>query len=128
MEFGILIGTLFECGFEPTRTIFTPCSLSVSPRKSLYASRHANALTQDMIGAMPLGAPELTKVLLETYGKDGVAMAIDEGGTSIEHHGAMFAMPGIAEEGCLMDHLARSAFQHTLEARDNQYFVFLDHT
>jgi Gly-Xaa carboxypeptidase len=45
------------------------------------------------------GAGELSKVVKERYGNDGVALIIDEGGGFVERDGAVFASPGIAEKG-----------------------------
>ncbi|KAL1747945.1 hypothetical protein HDZ31DRAFT_30902 [Schizophyllum fasciatum] len=47
------------------------------------------------------GAATLGPALEETYGKDGFALVVDEGGGYDEHEGQVFAAPGIGEKGYL---------------------------
>jgi Gly-Xaa carboxypeptidase len=46
------------------------------------------------------GATAISDFLESTYGKDGIAMIVDEGGMGIETlYGTQFALPGMAEKG-----------------------------
>ncbi|KAG6857473.1 hypothetical protein H0H87_003540 [Tephrocybe sp. NHM501043] len=74
--------TLIESGFQPTRTLI----LSFGFDEEISGRR---------------GAGNLAKVLYEQYGKDGVALIVDEGGGFAEDKGTVFAAPGIAEKGYL---------------------------
>ncbi|WWD19722.1 hypothetical protein CI109_104186 [Kwoniella shandongensis] len=46
-----------------------------------------------------VGAPAISKYLLEKYGKDSMSLLIDEGSGLIETWGQTFATPGVAEKG-----------------------------
>ncbi|KAJ4480108.1 carboxypeptidase S [Lentinula aciculospora] len=45
------------------------------------------------------GAKSLGKALEETYGQDGIAFIVDEGGGFKDVYGTIFATPGVAEKG-----------------------------
>lgn len=45
------------------------------------------------------GAQKIVEYLLETYGKDSLAMVIDEGGGFAEQYGTHVAMPNVGEKG-----------------------------
>lgn len=46
------------------------------------------------------GAASIGEILLDKYGKGGIAMIVDEGGMGIETlYGTQFALPGMAEKG-----------------------------
>jgi Gly-Xaa carboxypeptidase len=47
------------------------------------------------------GAAEIGKYLLSTYGEDAFALLIDEGAGFSQRSGSIFAVPGIAEKGCM---------------------------
>ena len=48
------------------------------------------------------GAQEVSKHLLDRYGKDSVEFIIDEGGSEVKDvYGNIFALPGTAEKGYL---------------------------
>lgn len=49
----------------------------------------------------PRGAGHLSKVILNRYGPNGVALIVDEGFTGVdEEYGRTFARVGLAEKGC----------------------------
>ena len=48
----------------------------------------------------PQGASSIATLLLDRYGKHGVAMLIDEGGNAVsEEYGRTFVLPGTGEKG-----------------------------
>jgi acetylornithine deacetylase/succinyl-diaminopimelate desuccinylase-like protein len=48
----------------------------------------------------PQGASAIGEHLLDTYGKNGVAMIVDEGGAGVETlYGKTFVLPGTGEKG-----------------------------
>lgn len=82
---GILeaVTLLIEGGFKPKRTILL-----------------AFGFDEESKGYE--GAGELSKVIEEKFGKDGIAFILDEGGLGIgEMYGAAFALPATGEKGYL---------------------------
>ncbi|KAL5940640.1 hypothetical protein ACKVV1_008310 [Pyricularia oryzae] len=79
---GILsaVEALLEAGFSPRRTVL----LSFGFDEEISGARGAGHL-----------APEI----LSRYGKDGVAILVDEGAGMKESWGTAFALPGVAEKG-----------------------------
>ena len=79
---GILeaVELLLDAGFEPKRTLVL--SFGFDEESSGYE-----------------GAGHLAPVILERYGKNGVAIIIDEGGGVAEAWGATFAAPAVGEKG-----------------------------
>ncbi|KJA20923.1 hypothetical protein HYPSUDRAFT_68096 [Hypholoma sublateritium FD-334 SS-4] len=60
------------------------------------------AFGQDEEISGPRGATNIGKYLEQVYGKNGIAMIVDEGGMNLENiYGKEFALPGIAEKGYL---------------------------
>ncbi|KAL1696594.1 hypothetical protein GGG16DRAFT_43379 [Schizophyllum commune] len=76
------IETLLENDFTPSRSVVL-----------------AFGIDEEAFGKY--GAATLGPALEETYGKDGFALLVDEGGGYDEHEGAVFATPAIAEKGYL---------------------------
>ena len=61
------------------------------------------AFGQDEEISGPRGATNVGKYLEQVYGKNGIAMIVDEGGMNLEDvYGREFALPGIAEKGYLV--------------------------
>ncbi|KAF5336103.1 hypothetical protein D9611_006330 [Ephemerocybe angulata] len=81
---GILtaVETLLKSGFKPTRNLVL-----------------AFGFDEETSGLQ--GAGELYKVLEQKYGKDGIAMVVDEGMGYSEQYGTYIAGPGIGEKGSL---------------------------
>lgn len=81
---GILtaVETLIKNGFKPTRNLVL-----------------AFGFDEETSGLQ--GAGELYKVLDKKYGKDGIALVVDEGVGFSEQFGSFIAGPGIAEKGSL---------------------------
>ncbi len=60
----------------------------------------SSAATQDEEIGGPRGAAGIGKHLEERYGKNGIAMIVDEGGSGLdERYGREFAKPAMAEKG-----------------------------
>ncbi|KAF9016901.1 carboxypeptidase S [Hymenopellis radicata] len=78
----IIIESLLEKGFKPTRTVVLSFGFDEE--------------TSGLQGAAPLA-----KAMLETYGKDAFQMIVDEGSGFTEVYGIPFAIPGIVEKGYL---------------------------
>ncbi|GLB41814.1 putative to MEROPS metallopeptidase family M20A [Lyophyllum shimeji] len=76
------VESLLARGFAPTRTVVL-----------------AYGFDEEISGTE--GAQNLAAALLGMYGKDGVAMIVDEGGGFAEEYGSVIATPGIAEKGYL---------------------------
>ncbi|KAL0564031.1 hypothetical protein V5O48_018026 [Marasmius crinis-equi] len=83
-----LIGTLsaveslLEAGFQPTRTVLL-----------------SYGFDEEASGVQ--GAQSLAQHLLETLGKNSIAMIVDEGSGYQTIYGSVFATPGVAEKGYL---------------------------
>lgn len=61
------------------------------------------AFGQDEEISGPRGATNIGKYLQQVYGKNGIAMIVDEGGMNLDNiYGKEFALPGIAEKGYLV--------------------------
>jgi Gly-Xaa carboxypeptidase len=73
------VETLLKHGFKPKRTVVL-----------------AFGFDEEVGGAR--GAGTLGPYLEETYGTDGIAMIVDEGGGITEQYGAKFAAPAIGEK------------------------------
>ncbi|KAG5636676.1 hypothetical protein H0H81_007206 [Sphagnurus paluster] len=86
------VESLIQAGFQPARSVVL-----------------AFGFDEEISGRQ--GAQKIVRVLLEKYGKNGVALVVDEGGGSgfAEVHGSVFAMPGIAEKGYLDVHVEVNA-------------------
>ncbi|KAJ2920853.1 hypothetical protein H1R20_g16240, partial [Candolleomyces eurysporus] len=76
------VETLLKNGFQPKRNLVL-----------------AFGFDEESSGSQ--GAGELAKVLEEKYGKDGIALIVDEGAGFSEQYGTYVAGPGIAEKGYL---------------------------
>ncbi|KAG5724904.1 Carboxypeptidase S [Termitomyces sp. T112] len=76
------VETLIKSGFKPTRTLVLSFGFD-----------------EEISGRQ--GASKLAQALYEIYGKDGVALLVDEGGGFTEQNGTIMATPGIAEKGYL---------------------------
>lgn len=76
------VESLLTSGFRPTRTVVL-----------------AYGFDEEISGTE--GAKHLATALLSLYGKDGIAMIVDEGGGFAEEYGSIVATPGIAEKGYL---------------------------
>ncbi|KAG5647466.1 hypothetical protein DXG03_009397 [Asterophora parasitica] len=74
------VESLIEGGFKPTRTVVL-----------------AFGFDEEVSGRQ--GAQKLVEVLLDRYGKNGVALVVDEGGGFGENYGSVVAVPGIGEKG-----------------------------
>ncbi|KAF8312644.1 carboxypeptidase S [Clavulina sp. PMI_390] len=74
--------TLLEAGFKPRRTIVL-----------------ASGIDEEATGEF--GAGQLAIYLEETYGLNGFAMLVDEGGYLAEEYGIFVALPDIGEKGYL---------------------------
>jgi Gly-Xaa carboxypeptidase len=79
---GILeaVELLIQAGFTPKRTVIISFGFD------------------EEIGGLQ-GAGHLLPVILERYGKDGIAMIIDEGSNIAEVYGGVLALPGVTEKG-----------------------------
>lgn len=74
------LNTLLDAGFQPKRTILL--SFGFDEEISGYH-----------------GAAKLSEFIEERYGKDGIAVIVDEGSGMEEAWGTLFAKPGTAEKG-----------------------------
>jgi Gly-Xaa carboxypeptidase len=73
---------------------------STHPQSKLtpYESVFAFGFDEEIGG--PQGAATIGPYLLDKYGKDGVALLIDEGGSGVsEEYGQTFILPGTSEKG-----------------------------
>ncbi|KAG6810887.1 hypothetical protein H0H92_009917 [Tricholoma furcatifolium] len=89
-DYSSSVETLIESGFRPTRTWVLSFGFD-----------------EEISGLQ--GARSLSAALLDIYGKDGVALIVDEGGGFAEIGGTVFAAPGIAEKGYLDVHVEVTA-------------------
>lgn len=82
MLIGILeaVELLVDAGFAPKRTVVLSFGFD-----------------EEISGAQ--GAGHLSQAILDRYGKDGVAVIVDEGSGIAEVWGTLFAMPAVAEKG-----------------------------
>ena len=71
---------LIKAGFTPKRTVIMPFGFD-----------------EEVSG--PQGAGHLAPFLLERYGKDGIAVVVDEGAGFINSWGMRAAIPGVGEKG-----------------------------
>ncbi|KAJ3515123.1 hypothetical protein NLJ89_g1956 [Agrocybe chaxingu] len=79
---------LITIGWKPRRTISDSSTCSVL------------AFGQDEEISGPRGAANIGKHLEALYGKHGIALLVDEGGSGLDAvYGSQFALPGVAEKG-----------------------------
>lgn len=90
--------------WSPRRTIGTLFNRSSSspsaPQLTPLSTHTVLAFGMDEEIGGPQGASSIGPYLLETYGENGVAMLVDEGGSGVEErYGKTFLLPGTGEKG-----------------------------
>lgn len=96
--------TLLSVGFKPKRTIIFASGMdeegSGTHNLPLQPSTHALIIqSHRFTNAGPRGAGHLAGVIEQRYGKNGIAMIVDEGNGYNTQYGVAMASPAVGEKG-----------------------------